>query len=757
MPASLRGQTDPTATTELILGDLNRWLFVPSETASLQIAEGYAAPLLYGPDKEIFAAFGQSAQGNRVVVFADRACLNLENLQGSERLLVLNSIRWAGKGKTPTVGVGESLAAIPPLLEETGMKSQRLRTRDLVDQVNVYCLAIRPEGGAFGEGREALKRFVQSGGGLVLAGSGSEEQMEFLNSVISSAGIRFKAAATPNPSKSVTLVAARSGAESAPLTASTAVPVDPISPRRTIVLPETADGPVGAAIKLREPGNRKDPALIQELRRGLELTDDDLELFQEALLQLNLAVGPIIPTRESPLIRGADPLVDAIVEIETELNDTLPAELLRAIPASSDYPGAVPDEAPRVAKTVAIDVNYKGWLPRHNGGGARADEQRPTGLYAPPGEAVRVTVPANLADKGLEVVVGGYRGELSEEWEEWSRYPHLQRRFPIESKSTLVANGLGGLITIAVPIGMKGEEPDWRDILIEGAVEAPLYVHGKTDLETWISEIRKYPAPWAEIASDRMILMVPSEDVRDLSTPDEVMELWNQIVDKSAELAVIDRTQLRAERIVFDRQLSNPGVGLHAGQPIAGHTGRTVETALNPDLLRTPRSWGFLHELGHVHQDAAWNLPGSVEASCNLWSVYISEELLGVPRAEAHRSTDPLARRATMNAYFSNGAKFDTEWEREKALESYLQIQEAFGWEVYQEVLASYHDYDERRRADDQQSINDEWVTKMSQACNVNLAPFYQTWGLPLSERVVEELAKLPEWEEDPVKRYRKP
>lgn len=745
---------------KLILGELVSDTVQPTETAEIEIAESHARVILRDSEDRVMAAIGERTDGARVAVFADRALLDLERLSPSARKTVLNSIRWVGKSQKPKIGLGQSLYPFSSILEEADLSTRSLKTSELVDQVDCYCLAVRPNGGVFGEGQVALKRFVDAGGGLVLAGTGPEQQMKIFNDLISPAGIRFQSAALPT--KNTELVVKADRVETNP--ESPDPPSQPVASRamtemivarEKINLPMSADGPLGAALKLAEPANRGDEQLIAELRSGASLSGGDLPQFQEALYQLNLAVGPIIPTKEEPIIPGSDPLVDAIMEIETELNDTLPAEQIRKIPAADDYPGAVPEDAPRVAKTVAIDLNYKGWLPRNNGGGARANEWRPTGLYAPPGEVIRVTVPANLADEGLKVRIGAYGGILSEDWTKLMRYRKTARSFPIESKTTLAANGFGGIITIEVPPAMKGDEPDWSEIQIEGAVEAPLYVHGKTDQEKW-DEIRKRPAPWAELASDRMILTLPSDTIRDLRNPDEVMEMWNGIVDASAVLAVLDRESYRAERIVFDRQLSNPGVGLHAGQPVAAPIGSAVETAITPELMHSPRAWGFLHELGHVHQDAAWNLPGSVEASCNLWSVYVSEELLGVPRAEAHRTTDPLARRTNMNAYFRDGAKFATDWERETALESYLQIQEAFGWEAYQKLLASYQDYDEPKRWNDQQEKNDEWVIRLSEICGVDLAPFYKTWGLPVSERAAAKTAKLPAWEEDPVARFRK-
>ena len=80
---------------------------------------------------------------------------------------------------------------------------------------------------------------------------------------------------------------------------------------------------------------------------------------------------------EKPLIPGTDPLIDAIVEIEDVLNQTLPAGHMYAIPAADDYPGAVPKEAHRIEKKVTIDGTWRGWLSGRGAGGWGAKEMRP--------------------------------------------------------------------------------------------------------------------------------------------------------------------------------------------------------------------------------------------------------------------------------------------------------------------------------------------------------------------------------------------
>ena len=65
---------------------------------------------------------------------------------------------------------------------------------------------------------------------------------------------------------------------------------------------------------------------------------------------------------------------------------------------AKDFPGAVPLDAPRVSKTVSIDVGTRGW---HG-----------TGLYAAPGETITVALPRNAADKGLRLRIGCHKDRL---------------------------------------------------------------------------------------------------------------------------------------------------------------------------------------------------------------------------------------------------------------------------------------------------------------------------------------------------------
>lgn len=50
--------------------------------------------------------------------------------------------------------------------------------------------------------------------------------------------------------------------------------------------------------------------------------------------------------------------------------------------------------------------------------------------------------------------------------------------------------------------------------------------------------------------------------------------------------------------------------------------------------------WGPIHELGHNQQRSCWEFPShTTECTCNLWSVYVHEEVLGINRAKVEYSS----------------------------------------------------------------------------------------------------------------------
>lgn len=701
----------------------------------IELTSETAFPALKDASGAILAAGGISATPtgeSRVIAIAHDGFLKSPEIlsQSSAREFLLNAIRWCGRSDEPEVALHPDLTALGAALEEAGFRVEYVAPTD-VSRGSVKSVYVTvAQRGFEEEAVAAVLERCQQGAGLVVAatpwpfGGDHPNFADFpANRLAAAAGLCFKSEGTV------------SGREPFAVTHTDSTAV--LANLRTLL-----EGPLPQATSERAEA-------AASLSAGAGLRGAALDEFLAGLLALNQKLGPIIPTSEKPLIPGADPLVDAVVNLETSLNLSLPAGKMYAIPAATDYPGEVPDKAAKIDRSLTIDGTWKGWLSGRGAAAWAAKEMRPTGLYAAPGEVITVTAPAKIVGQGFEVVIGAYNGGL-ENRDKWERYPRLQRAVEINAAVTQISSGLGGLVTIRVPRDAAFGPLAFQ---LSGGVAAPVYVAGKTDLAKWRSEIRRYPAPWAELVSDRIILALPSRFIRDLDNPDEVMQAWNEIIGKSAELCGgVDRNLYRAERIVFERQTS--AGYMHSSYPVAAPQDGSVVQAVDARSLRTEGNWGFFHEYGHNHQHDLWALPGTGETTCNLWSVYLFEEWVGKPSEEGHDAIRPLDRRQRMNAYFDGGRDFEKDWSMWVALESYLQVQETFGWDPFKAVFAEYNTLPESEWPKTQQEKNDQWVIRLSKACGKNLAPFWRAWNVPLSGSVEEALKDLPVWEDHPVKKW---
>lgn len=435
--------------------------------------------------------------------------------------------------------------------------------------------------------------------------------------------------------------------------------------------------------------------------------------------------GQALPTPERP-IREADALARLTIALEHESLSQLPPEQIEAHPAAEVFPGAVPDAAPRVAESVPVDTAVPGW---HS-----------TGLYAAPGDVVRVTVSPEAAGKGLAVRIGAHSDRL---WgaDRWNRWPEVCRQFPIAAAETVAASPLGGPIYIDVP---KDRHLGLVSVHIAGAVEAPHYVLGETAAGDWPA-IRSRPAPWAELEGERVVLTVPSGVVRDLRDPEALMKFWDRVVAACDELSGRPR-EARKQRYATDVQIS--AGYMHSGYPIMTHldvAGLMVDRASIVSFNRDG-AWGLFHEIGHNYQSPDWTFEGTGEVTCNLFTLYLFHKACG--RDDIFDlKCPPASRDESLRRYLREGRSFE-QWKRDPflALQMYVQMQRAFGWETFIKVFAEYRDLPDGERPKSDAEKRDQWMVRFSRAAGRNLGPFFDAWGVPVSAEAKASVADLPQW-----------
>lgn len=160
--------------------------------------------------------------------------------------------------------------------------------------------------------------------------------------------------------------------------------------------------------------------------------------------------------------------------------------------------------------------------------------------------------------------------------------------------------------------------------------------------------------------------------------------------------------------------------------------------------LQCEGDWGIFHELGHNQQEGSWTFEGTVEVTCNLFTLFSMQKLCGIEPWD-HVWLQPFKPKAKEYLKCPNFSS----WQGDPgiALVSYVLIQRAFGWDCISSTLISCSACVENNAS--QGDKIDAWVKCVSRCCGRNLIPYYQAWGFPISHLLLtaSEISSLPPWE----------
>ena len=634
----------------------------------------------------------------RVVAFGHGGYFGKQAMAiGQTRQLLINSVRWAAT-RSGQVGVHRA-TEMEEILAPMNLRSRRLSELDLANLDGISLLIIDPNGESE-KHAETIQKFVQDGGGLIIAGLGwgwlqlnpgrsiSEHPC---NRITQPMGIAWADGYLErNTSHGISADAGPKDANAFKAAASLGT------------LEETAQAG-------------------QSLTRAIA-TLGAAHPFVISLTQ-KLAKGPLpVPKENAPLtLRDVSPRLRFALSLQS-------GKPTDAHPSARIFPGFPSTEALTVSKTLSLDLAASRW---HS-----------TGLYALAGVPVRVTVSEAVKSSGLQLRIGAHTDSL---WEldEWKRAPEITTSEPIVQSVSEFANPFGGSVYIEVPEKSPGKTVSIR---IDNAIESPYYVHGKTSQEDWLRQ-RNAAGPWAELETSKIALTVPSETIRNLDDPKALMDFWDRVADACADFAGFSRIRNNPERYVADVQIS--AGYMHAGYPIMTHLDaapRMVDLA----LLTNPQKggdWGLFHEIGHNHQEPEWTFEGTGEVTNNLFTLYIIETVVGrVPAYEVRWEKQQLLE--LFRKHRSTGANFD-KWKSDPflALAMYVQMQQAFGWEPFKKVFADYRKMPQSEKPKSDAEKRDQWLIRFSRAAGKNLSPFFDAWGVPVSPQAKRSLNDLPTWD----------
>lgn len=449
---------------------------------------------------------------------------------------------------------------------------------------------------------------------------------------------------------------------------------------------------------------------------------DDAQLRPRLAALLQAHGARILATEAKPLSRQQT-LLRLLARIQPEFDALKKPLEVRAHPSAADFPGRADEKAPRVTRKLSLDPIRPGWAS--------------TGLYADAGQALTIDIPKEATTRGLRARIGCHSDSIANH-DSWKRMPEISRSYALTQISQQIASSFGGLLYIEIPEGLL---PGELSVLVRNAVEAPLYEHGVTTPEEWRNIQRVRPAPWAELKSSKLILSVPSSEIRTLEDPAALMQFWDQVLDAMADLAGIARERTRAQRIVTDRQIS--AGYMHAGYPIMTH----MDAAPRMVSLATLQQgeWGLYHELGHNHQRPEWTFDCLGEVTNNVFALYVLDKVCNVSMESGHNGV--LEGPAKLRRHVEAGATWESFCgDPFLALHMYRQLVGHLGWDKFKSVIAGYQTDAPDQSPKTQEARRDQWMIRCARACGNDLSRFFRSWGVPVSDEACSQISGMPEW-----------
>jgi len=448
------------------------------------------------------------------------------------------------------------------------------------------------------------------------------------------------------------------------------------------------------------------------------------------------SVEEITPTKKVPFIQPAEAeragLHAAIKTYMAKEPGTFGAHA-----ASRDFPGAV--ESPeRVTRMVAYDAGLVHRWDTKNGGAPNLytspDVWQETGLYAAPGEVVVVKVASLPAHRVIKVIIGCHRDGLLK-LDKWNRFPVIARTFELKVGDNRIANAFGGQLFI------QSSHQDWRKpqkttaaapLEFRNAVAMPTYVLGKDTPESW-AKAKQLPAPWVTLSGKQVILHVQASAVKELADPKALLEWWDQAMALEDDLIALRR--LAPERVVPDRQIS--AGFMHSGYPFMCWIDPSQKDSVDLPKLQQQGNWGFFHELGHNHQCSAWTFDGQTEVTCNLFSLYVMEKLVGKPTGRGHEAMEKLDE-LLAKRFAAEPKKGPFE-----QLATFVVLIRAHGWGPLRETLRSYAS-DAAPKGATKEQLQSLFALRYGKAAKADVSAYFEKMGYRVEPAAKSVLKGFP-------------
>ena len=270
--------------------------------------------------------------------------------------------------------------------------------------------------------------------------------------------------------------------------------------------------------------------------------------------------------------------------------------------------------------------------------GHKKFDRQPTGFYADSGKkvVVSVTVITPAADSALPVLTIGTLG--------FNINGRTYKDYPLTAGKNTVTATNSGLIYLSY-ITTKSKAPVGRaQVVFDNAsehVRAPRYVYGVTAQTEFEAMLSSCQTPDVVYHSDYVVVVATRENALKYKDQREKwMDDLHTLLEKEDEISGLDNAdpkpvhhRLKAGAVRF-LLTNNTSASPHASS--AGYTGyppASVSRYLTPFTTCSGgscnNSWMLGHEIGHQHQQPAYQIDLSTESTVNIYSYVVERNMQG--------------------------------------------------------------------------------------------------------------------------------
>lgn len=256
----------------------------------------------------------------------------------------------------------------------------------------------------------------------------------------------------------------------------------------------------------------------------------------------------------------------------------------------------------------------------------------------------------------------------------------------------------------------------------------------------WEDEVKKHPnAPGYELVGYRSLITGSAKTIDLVKDPTKILESKEKVIALHDKTSGIDGSSpLHRKPIGLVEhfiETGSQGSYMYAFDKHLGFNYRdAMKVVLDPE---NQERWGIWHELGHTYQVESMNWYDLDEVAVNIFSMRAQKALGQRSRLEKNQDYTRIFKYLDQN----QTKDFDQQDEFVR-LGMFWQLELAFGEDFYPNLHRLYRE--EGKLLETEQEKRQYFILSASKISQTNLVPFFEKWGIQVTDATDKQLAQLP-------------